>query len=87
MCGNYSREETIQGRKLFAEIRYLEKGGPKFMFYLLGRVFLICKTLRVASSSTGSIDYNEMLDFLVLLIRDMMVELEIVCITAKPYFL
>jgi hypothetical protein len=22
-CGNYSREETIQGRKLFAEIRYL----------------------------------------------------------------
>ena len=23
MCGNYSREETIQGRKLFAEIRYL----------------------------------------------------------------
>ena len=21
-CGNYSREETIQGRKLFAEIRY-----------------------------------------------------------------
>ena len=23
-CGNYSREETIQGRKLFAEIRYIE---------------------------------------------------------------
>ena len=22
-CGNYSREETIQGRKLFAEIRYI----------------------------------------------------------------
>ena len=22
-CGNYSKEETIQGRKLFAEIRYL----------------------------------------------------------------
>ena len=22
-CGNYSREETIQGRKLFAEIQYL----------------------------------------------------------------
>ena len=22
-CGNYSREETIQGWKLFAEIRYL----------------------------------------------------------------
>ena len=22
-CGNYSREETIQGRKLFAEIRYV----------------------------------------------------------------
>ena len=21
-CGNYSREESIQGRKLFAEIRY-----------------------------------------------------------------
>merc|ERR1711956_76215 len=24
-CGNYSREETIQGRKLFAEIRYMVK--------------------------------------------------------------
>ena len=24
-CGNYSREETIQGRKLFAEIRYPSK--------------------------------------------------------------
>merc|ERR1711935_807318 len=24
-CGNYSREETIQGRKLFAEIRYKKK--------------------------------------------------------------
>jgi hypothetical protein len=23
MCGNYSREETIQGRKLYREIRYL----------------------------------------------------------------
>ena len=23
-CGNYSREETIQGRKLFAEIRYFK---------------------------------------------------------------
>ena len=23
-CGNYSREETIKGRKLFAEIQYLE---------------------------------------------------------------
>ena len=22
MCGNYSREETIQGRKLYEEIRY-----------------------------------------------------------------
>ena len=31
-CGNYSREETIQGRKLFAEIRYmllLTKDGIK----------------------------------------------------------
>ena len=24
-CGNYSREETIQGRKLYEEIRYIEK--------------------------------------------------------------
>ena len=27
MCGNYSREETIQGRKLYEEIRYIE--GPE----------------------------------------------------------
>ena len=26
-CGKYSREETIQGRKLFTEIRYLEING------------------------------------------------------------
>ena len=25
MCGNYSREETIQGRKLYEEIRYVKK--------------------------------------------------------------
>ena len=24
MCGNYSREETIQGRKLYEEIRYVK---------------------------------------------------------------
>ena len=30
--GNYSREETIQGRKLFAEIRYLLR---KFCFFTL----------------------------------------------------
>ena len=24
MCGNYSREETIQGRKLYEEIRYIK---------------------------------------------------------------
>ena len=36
-CGNYSREETIQGRKLFAEIRYLEL-RPQILFlrYTLG---------------------------------------------------
>ena len=32
-CGNYSREETIQGRKLFAEIRYVN-------FYLISKVIL-----------------------------------------------
>ena len=25
MCGNYSREETIQGRKLYEEIRYADR--------------------------------------------------------------
>ena len=30
-CGNYSREETIQGRKLFAEIRYLNNSNSKCM--------------------------------------------------------
>ena len=32
--GNYSREETIQGRKLFAEIRYLNRKafGASFMY-------------------------------------------------------
>ena len=30
MCGNYSREETIQGRKLYVEIRYIK--AFKMMF-------------------------------------------------------
>ena len=30
MCGNYSREETIQGRKLYEEIRYLNPGGEDY---------------------------------------------------------
>ena len=29
-CGNYSGEETIQGRKLFAEIRYVNKHNMVF---------------------------------------------------------
>ena len=33
-CGNYSREETIQGRKLSEEIRYLIKKVP----YLESRI-------------------------------------------------
>ena len=31
MCGNYSREETIQGRKLYEEIRYpMEATGAAY---------------------------------------------------------
>ena len=30
MCGNYSREETIQGRKLYEEIRYSEISNVSF---------------------------------------------------------
>ena len=33
-CGNYLREETIQGRKLFAEIRYVGKCLTKRKFLL-----------------------------------------------------
>ena len=36
-CGNYSREETIQGRKLFAEIRYLAFMIFKNMFHFIGK--------------------------------------------------
>ena len=39
-CGNYSREETIQGRKLFAEVRYMD-----FSYYCIryniGQFFMI----------------------------------------------
>ena len=31
-CGNYSREETIQGRKLFAEIRYVDRKAFDIFF-------------------------------------------------------
>ena len=33
-CGNYSREETIQGRKLFAEIRYSLNSSLKFFIII-----------------------------------------------------
>ena len=29
-CGNYSREETIQGRKLYEEIRYVSSKDEDF---------------------------------------------------------
>ena len=32
--GNYSREETIQGRKLFAEIRYSNCWSPRFPWFM-----------------------------------------------------
>ena len=31
MCGNYSREETIQGQTLFAEIQYVQYTLPRFI--------------------------------------------------------
>ena len=40
--GNYSREETIQGRKLFAEIRYLVE---KFRRFILGKFVKTCHEL------------------------------------------
>ena len=45
--GNYSREETIQGRKLFAEIRYLDN-------YFLAQHFFIQSTLEISGSFMGS---------------------------------
>ena len=35
MCGNYSREETIQGRKLYEEVRYLLKIAFNYWFLML----------------------------------------------------
>ena len=35
MCGNYSREETIQGRKLYGEIRYSFFCLPGFFYSAL----------------------------------------------------
>ena len=40
MCGNYSREETIQGRKLYEEIRYTINcvcHSIRSMFRVLGK--------------------------------------------------
>jgi hypothetical protein len=33
-CGNYSREKIIQGRKLFAEIRYFEFNSMMYFEFL-----------------------------------------------------
>ena len=37
MCGNYSREETILGRKLYDEIRYVVQ--KEYVLHTLGRQF------------------------------------------------
>ena len=53
MCGNYSREETIQGRKLYEEIRYvlsenicLACHGPLVLTYFFN-VFFSAKLYEV----------------------------------------
>ena len=49
-CGNYSREETIQGRKLFAEIRYVVSFlGHQLLFQIL-RFFITMGTLKCVYS-------------------------------------
>ena len=35
MCGNYSREETIQGRKLYEEIRYIHMPGNHQVYVVI----------------------------------------------------
>ena len=49
-CGNYSREETIQGRELFAEIRYAG-AQPKNKQMSLYMCMLIRKTLGITLRS------------------------------------
>ena len=38
MCGNYSREETIQGRKLYEEIWYIQMKLPNFENWSNGKL-------------------------------------------------
>ena len=38
--GNYSREETIQGRKLYEEIRYISRDLSQFFFDFFLRIYI-----------------------------------------------
>ena len=65
-CGNYSREETIQGRKLFAEIRYMKKVMIKmYVNKKTGGVFVLCTFVAIKSYAisplTGS-TFDEFID-------------------------
>ena len=54
--GNYSREETIQGRKLFAEIQYIKDNTkpilfiPTFMYFALKNKILVSTFLTLKSN-------------------------------------
>jgi hypothetical protein len=55
MCGNYSREETIQGRKLYEEIQYFFQFGTflKFGSLIFALTLLIWLQLKTYRFSQG----------------------------------
>ena len=59
--GKYSREETIQGRKLFAEIRYLKKSTFQFCFPgLLSLYPRFCRPRVCKSQELSQSKYNKL---------------------------
>ena len=55
-CGNYSREETIQGRKLYEEIRYV--------LLFTSKIIRLLKTLNFVSLGSVFAFLNFLSDFL-----------------------
>ena len=47
-CGNYSKEESIQGRKLFAEIRFIENCAGLWYFSCYIYLFFIFQIFQVS---------------------------------------
>ena len=64
MCGNHSRDETIQGRKLYEEIRYIRSLITSgFHLHQMPTGVLLVKKLEIEETKTTSIQLLKLISY------------------------